>query len=51
MTYKEMSDIQLQMEIIRVENLVRHPIKPHTYHQNTKYLEKLKREYKTRCQK
>ena len=48
MTYKEMTTPQLIDEIARVKELIVINKKPHTYHQNKKYLEKLEKEYKKR---
>ena len=47
-SYKEMSSIELVEEIIRVRDLLVKNKKPHTYHQNRKYLEKLEIEYQRR---
>ena len=48
MKYTEMNDNELGIEIIRVRNLVLRPNKPHTYHQNRKYLDKLESEWNKR---
>lgn len=47
-SYKEMTSIELVEEIIRVRDLLVKNKKPHTYHQNRKYLEKLEIEYQRR---
>lgn len=51
MTYKEMTTPQLINEIARVKELMVLNKKPHTYHQNRKYLQKLEGEYKKRNEK
>ena len=51
MTYKEMTTPQLINEIARVKELLVLNHKPHTYHQNRKYLQKLEGEYKKRNEK
>ena len=51
MTYKMMTTPQLINEIARVKELLVLNKKPHTYHQNRKYLEKLEKEYKNRNEK
>lgn len=51
MTYKEMTTPQLINEIARVKELLVLNKKPHTYHQNKKYLAKLEGEYKKRNEK
>lgn len=51
MKYKEMTTPQLIDEIARVKELLVLNKKPHTYHQNRKYLQKLEREYKERNEK
>lgn len=48
MKYTEMSNKELIKEMIRVKELMLTNHKPHTYHQNKKYLEKLEKEYKKR---
>lgn len=48
MTYKEMTTPQLINEIARVKELLVLNKKPHTFHQNRKYLSKLENEYKRR---
>lgn len=48
MKYKEMTTPQLINEIARVKELMVLNKKPHTFHQNRKYLSKLENEYKRR---
>ena len=48
MTYKKMTTTQPINEIARVKELMVLNKKPHTYHQNRKYLQKLEGEYKKR---
>ena len=48
MTYTEMNTPQLINEIARVKELLVLNKKPHTFHQNRKYLAKLEKEYKKR---
>ena len=43
-----MSLEELNQEIVRVRQLVFSHDKPHTYHQNKKYLEKLEKELRRR---
>ena len=49
--YQTMTTPQLINEIARVKELLVLNKKPHTYHQNRKYLEKLEKEYKNRNEK
>ena len=51
MTYKMMTTPQLINEIARVKELLVLNKKPHTFHQNRKYLTKLEKEYKSRNEK
>lgn len=48
MKYKKMTTPQLINEIARVKELLVLNKKPHTFHQNRKYLSKLENEYKRR---
>ena len=49
--YQIMTTPQLINEIARVKELMVLNKKPHTYHQNKKYLEKLEKEHRKRNEK
>jgi len=48
MRYTEMTNNELIREIMRITDLLRTNHNSHTYHQNKKYLEKLREERKKR---
>lgn len=48
MKYKDMDNTQLAQEIVRVRNLLYSNYNSHAYHQNKKYLSKLKSEWNKR---